>query len=238
MELQTIRATHRPGIRKNECNRLRRAGQVPAIFYGGGERGVQLALYPKEITKALSTAHGRNAVLRVEVEGEPERLALFGDIQIHPVSRELLHADLKRVSLDKPVHVSVPVETTGKAAGVTAGGELRLVFRRVPVRCLPEQIPAKIVVDVTTLELNAVIPAGKLPVAEGVSVLLPADLTVVAVVTEDKRESAEETAAAATPAAGAAPAAAAAGKGAPAAGGKAAAPAAAAKAPAKDAKKK
>jgi len=132
--------------------------------------------------------------------------------------------------------VEVPLELTGKAAGVVAGGTLRQVFRKLPIRCLPNLIPVKLVHDVTTLGLDGHVAAKDLGLPEGVSVRLPAEQTVASIVHEIVRG--EEDAAAAAPgaapaagAAAAAPAAGAAAKGAaPAA--KGAAPAAKAAAPA------
>jgi large subunit ribosomal protein L25 len=134
-----------------------------------------------------------------------------------------------QIHLDQPVNVEVPLELTGKAAGVVAGGTLRQVFRKLPIRCLPGQIPVKIVHDVTSLALDGHVGTKDLALPEGVSVRLPPEQTVASVVTEIIRQE-EETA----PAAGAAAAAPAAGAAAPAAGA-AAAPAkgAPAKAPAK-----
>ncbi|MGD0530630.1 MAG: 50S ribosomal protein L25, partial [Polyangiaceae bacterium] len=135
--------------------------------------------------------------------------------------------------LDKPVDVNVPLFTTGKAVGVTAGGVLRIVYRTVPVRCLPDRIPVKLEADVTHLELGMHVSTQELKLPEGVSVRLPPEQTLVAVVAPEKEEVVEALPGApgTAPAAGAA----AAGAAAPAAGG--AAPAAEA-APAKDEKKK
>jgi large subunit ribosomal protein L25 len=137
--------------------------------------------------------------------------------------------------MDQPVNVEVPLELTGKAAGVVAGGTLRQVFRKLPLRCLPGLIPVKVVHDVTSLAEDGHVAAKDLALPEGVSVRLPPEQTVASIVHEIMRGEDESAAApGGAPAAGAAAAAApaagaAAAKGAPAAK---AAPAAA-KAPAK-----
>jgi large subunit ribosomal protein L25 len=99
------------------------------------------------------------------------------------------------------VDVEVKLELTGKPAGVTAGGELHQVFRKLPVRCRPGQIPVKLVHDVTGLELDTAAHVKELNLPEGVEVLLPPDRTVAAVVTAKKRKDEEEEAAAAAAAA-------------------------------------
>jgi large subunit ribosomal protein L25 len=116
-----------------------------------------------------------------------------------------VHADFVQVHLDRPVEVDVPFELTGKPKGLASGGVLRQVFRRLPVRCLPHQIPVKLSHDVTELELNDHVLVSALALPEGVTVRLPGNQTVAAVVMEAKvvEEETKEGAAAeaATPAA-------------------------------------
>jgi large subunit ribosomal protein L25 len=152
------------------------------------------------------------------VTGHKKLTVLIRDFQYHPLSRELLHADFVQIALDQPVDVDVPLEPVGKAKGVVDGGILRQVYRRVPVRCLPEKIPVKISHDVTSLGLNEHILAKDLAVPEGVAIRLPPDQTVLAVAMEKQQVEEEE----AKPADAAAAAAAA--PGAPAAGATGAAP--------------
>ncbi|WP_394849291.1 50S ribosomal protein L25 [Pendulispora brunnea] len=216
---------------KGEAKRLRRSGQVPAVAYGKTLAATPIAVAPKEVINILKSEHGKNTVIRVQVAGS-ERLVMIRDYSYHPVRRDLEHVDFVEVKLDEEIDVDIPLFTTGKAEGVVKGGILRQVYRTLPVRCRPDRIPLKIEVDVTSLELNGHISTQQLQLAEGVSVRLPAEQTLVSVVAPEKDRSAEEAAAAAPGAAGAAPAAAAGGKAAP------AAKDAKAAAPAKDAKKK
>ncbi|HWL87930.1 MAG TPA: 50S ribosomal protein L25 [Polyangiaceae bacterium] len=213
---------------KGEARRLRRTGQVPAIAYGKSLASTPIAVSPKEVINILKSEHGKNSVIRVQVGGA-ERLVMIRDYSYHPVRRDLEHVDFVEVKLDEDIDVDVPLIATGKPEGVVKGGILRQVYRTLPVRCRPDRIPLKIEVDVTPLELNGHIFTQHLKLAEGITVRLPAEQTLIAVVAPEKDRSAEEAAAAvpgaaaATPAAGAAPAA---------------KDAKAAAAPAKDAKKK
>jgi large subunit ribosomal protein L25 len=231
MDAIKVSASRRDGSGKGAARRLRSEGRIPAVAYGKDLPTQALAIAPEAIKSVLTSARGRNTVVTLDVDGKAALTVLLSDFQYHPVSRELLHADFLQIHLDQPVNVEVPLELTGKAAGVTAGGTLRQVFRKLPVRCLPGQIPVKISYDVTELGLDGHVPAKDLKLPEGVSVRLPAEQTVASVVTEIVRAE-EETAPAAGAAAGAA---AAPGAAAPAAGAAAAAPAKAApaKAPAK-----
>jgi large subunit ribosomal protein L25 len=148
----------------------------------------------------------------VQVEGQDNFTALLCDYQYHPISRSFLHADFLQIGLDQEVDVEVALELTGKAAGIVLGGTLRQVFRVLPLRCLPENIPVKISVDVTPLGLDGHVQVRDLALPPGVSVRLPPERTLVAIVKE--KQAMEEEAA---PAAAAAAAPAAAGKAEPAA---------------------
>jgi large subunit ribosomal protein L25 len=248
MEIIKLSATTRPDCGKSPSNRLRRTGNIPAVCYGKGLPAFSVAVGPKELLQVLKSAHGKNSVIELNVKDAQSYTVMVRDFGYHPISRDLLHADFLQVKLDQPVDVSVPLRCTGKAKGLVAGGILQQIFRLIPIRCLPEQIPVDVEIDVTELELGESIKAGKIVLPEGVKVRLPEDQTVVVVAIPDKGEEAPAAvpgapaAAAAAPAAaakGAAPAAAAKGA-APAAAAKGAAPAAAAKgaAPAKPAAKK
>jgi large subunit ribosomal protein L25 len=222
MELTKVAVTRRAEHGKGEASRLRRDGKIPAVAYWKGESALTMALAPKQLVDVLTTERGRNTVLELNVEGGENFPVLLTDFQYHPVTRKLLHADFLRIALDTPVEVDVPFVTTGKCIGIVNGGTLHVVYRKLPVRCLPKDIPVKIQLDISALDVDAHVAVKDLPLPEGVSVALPPTQTVVAVVTEAGGEG-EAVAAGGEAAAGAA------GKAAPAAAGKAA-PAAAAKA--------
>jgi len=193
------------------------------VSYGGGGPATMMTVAPKEVLSILRSDHGQNSVIDMHLDGGADKLVMIRDYSYHPVTRALEHVDFIQVDLNSPVDVEVPLLSHGKAAGVTAGGVLRQVYRSLPIRCLPRQIPLKLDVEVTHLNLSEHISTKDLVLPEGVSVRLPPEQTLIAVVAPEKeREAAEETAAAAPAAA------------APAAGAKDAKAAA----PAKDSKKK
>ncbi|HEU4408103.1 MAG TPA: 50S ribosomal protein L25 [Polyangiaceae bacterium] len=207
MDIVKIDADNRPEIGKGPNRRLRNAGKIPAIAYGPGLPTVHLAVSPKAILTALKGVHGRNTVLELNVDGGRKITALVRDYAYHPVSRELVHVDFVEVKLDKEVDIDVPFATTGKAAGITAGGTLRVVYRTLPLRCVPEKIPAKVEHDITNLGLNEVVKANQIKLPEGVRIRLPDDQTIATIIAPEKDrgdEGAEAAAGAAAPAAAAA----------------------------------
>ena len=209
MELRKFSAAVRAENGKGASARLRRTGQIPAVAYGKGLPAQSLAVSPGDLSSVLKSEHGRNSVIELDVTGQNKLTVLIRDFQYHPLSRELLHADFVQIALNEPVDVDVPLEAAGKAKGVVDGGLLRQVFRRVPVRCLPEKIPVKLVHDVTSLGLNEHVLVKDLSVPEGVTIRLPAEQTVLAVafekqVVEEEEAKPADAAAAAAGATGAA----------------------------------
>jgi len=225
LQMPALKANPRNDVGKGAARRLRATGQIPAIAYGKGLPSTPVSVSPKEVLGILKSERGKNSVIELELDaGKKKILAMIRDYSYHPLNRDLEHVDFVEVKLDQPVDVDIPLVTTGKAVGVTLGGVLRQVYRTIPVRCLPDRIPLKVETDVSHLKLGEHIATQDLKLTEGVTVRLPAEQTLVAVVAPEK-ERAEDVAAA--PGAPGAPAAA----GAPAAGG-AAAPAAGGAAPA------
>lgn len=167
---------------------------MPAVAYGAGEEALSLAVSPKELGRILGGERGLNTVIELALEGKPNMATLVVDYQIHPVTRAFLHADFKRIDVDKPVDVEVKLELLGRAAGVTAGGELNQVFRKLPLRCLPANIPVKLTHDVSEVGLDSVVHVKDLQLPEGVEVLMAPERTVAAVVSKKRRKDDEEAA--------------------------------------------
>jgi large subunit ribosomal protein L25 len=208
METIKVVASRRSDSGKGAAHRLRATGKIPAVAYGKQLPAQALAVSPDALKAVFASAYGNNNVIELDVEGKDKITVLLRDYQYHPVSRALLHADFVQVHLDQPVDVEVPLELTGKPQGVIKGGTLRQVFRKLPIRALPSNIPVKIVHDVTTLDLDGHVAPKDLSLPEGVAVRLPPEQTVAAIVHEVVREEeAAPAAAAAAPAAGAAAAA-------------------------------
>jgi large subunit ribosomal protein L25 len=145
----TLSAVKRDTRGKNEARRLRAAGRIPAVLYGGGSESLAVAVDPKLLSRILHSDSGVNTLIALEVEGETTRV-IVKDYLLDPVKHHLLHADFYRVAMDQLITVTVPIELTGEAKGVKQlGGVLDFVHRDVEIECLPGEIPESIEVDVT-----------------------------------------------------------------------------------------
>lgn len=159
-----VEAATRETRGKNEARRLRQAGKIPAVLYGGKGEAVSLSVNAKEIGAILRSPSGHNTLFQVDLGGKHEP-AIVKDWLVDPVSGRLLHADLLRIAMDVRMRVKVPVHTFGEPTGVKVqGGVFEVVTREVEIECLPGEIPEEFKVDVSGLELNKAVRAGELPI--------------------------------------------------------------------------
>lgn len=177
MEIVKLKSENRTKTGKSVARELRRRDMMPAVFYGPGVETQSLAVSPKELHTAVTGEYGLNRLLSIEVGGQSKKV-LLGDYQYHPVTRELLHADFIQVDDAREVNIEVPFEFEGKAKGLVMGGRLRQVFLKLPVRCLPANIPAKLTFDVSPLDVDDTVTVEALTLPAGVTVRLPAHQTV------------------------------------------------------------
>ena len=151
---------------KNAARRLRLTGNVPATVYGLGKAPRAISVNTKAMTSVLKEPSGHNRVFNIKCDGVQEH-AMAVDYQIDPVKHSLLHVDLLRVDVGKPVTVSVPIEAVGTAFGVKAeGGFEEMVSREVRIECLPLDIPESLEVDITDLHVGQAIRAKDLPASD------------------------------------------------------------------------
>ena len=237
MEFAKVNVDVRSAAKKGAARKVRGGGAFPGVLYGRKREPLAVTFNEKELLSSLDKEKRRNTVLTLNVRTEAGRTAseevtaMVRDAQIHPLSRRLVHVDFLAVDLNAEVHVTVPLVLTGKAIGVTNGGNLHQSMHVVPVAAKPAAIPTKLEVDVSALDIGDALHVSDLKLGAGVRVVLDAKEAIASVVAP-KAEKVEE--AAAAPVEGAVPAE---GAAAPAAGG--AAPAAgAAAAPAAGGEKK
>src|SRR6058998_2182062 len=164
----------REGTGKEIAKRLRRAGAVPAILYGGTKTET-VSLDPKAVLRMIHGHEGTTQLLTLTFEGETgngARLAIIRELQFDPVSDALLHVDLQEVSADRAITVRVAVRPVGEAAGVRdQKGILNLVLHELEVSCLPTAIPQRIDADVSALMIGNVLTVRELVAPAGVRIL-------------------------------------------------------------------
>jgi len=150
----TITAEKRDVFGKNSNRRLRKVGKMPAVLYGGSAEAMPLVLDKKDIFRIMKTESRENTLFKVAVGSETGD-AMIKELQLNPVTHEVLHADLVRIAMDKLLHVTIPIVPVGEAVGVKVdGGFVDPLTREVEVECLPGDIPESIEIDISGLHLN------------------------------------------------------------------------------------
>ncbi len=140
----------RANLGKAEAKRLRSESQVPCVLYGGKE---QIHFSSPMILFRDLVYTPEAAFVKLNIEGN-EYSAILQDIQFHPVSEVILHADFLALSDDKYIKMDIPVRFTGTSPGIIQGGKLVVKLRKVRIKALPANMPEAITMDVSNLQLG------------------------------------------------------------------------------------
>ncbi len=218
-----LKAEPRTNVGRSGVRKLRARGIIPAVIYGGKVKPQSLQVAARDINAMMSHASGENVLVDLEIAGEKSnRAALVQEVQHSPVRGEIVHVDFHAISMDETIQAEVPLEPTDTPVGVkTFGGLLEQSLRSLAIECLPRDLPDRITVDVSQLNIGDSIHVRDIQLPSGVTAKVPLDLTafsVLAPVVEEEPVAVEAEAAAAGPevitekkeegeAAGAAPAA-------------------------------
>lgn len=187
---------------RNAVKQVRARGGVPAVIYGSHDQATNLEVSRREIDALLKHAVGENILVELEIEDggkKSNRLSLIQEVQHHPLRGDILHVDFHAVSMTEEITADIVIEAFGEADGVkNFGGLLEQSMRSVSIRCLPQNLPEIIRVDVSPMKIGDSVHVRDLPLPAGVTAVDDADLTVLTVA---EPTVAEEPVAAAAPAA-------------------------------------
>ena len=199
-----ISAVKRDAKGTGASRRLRRAGSVPGVLYGGGKDAVTIELNAKDLFMQFRHEAFHASILKLNLDGKKESV-LLRDYQMHPVRNTIQHVDFQRVSATEKIHVKVPFHFTNAdvAPGVKLGGGIVAhVQTEADVSCLAKDLPEFIEVDVGTLEMGQSIHLSQIKLPKGVEFVQLAhgnDLAVASIaktrgsVADDAAESAAPT---------------------------------------------
>ena len=191
MKSLTINGTPRENKGSSNARRERRDGLVPCVLYGGSEQ-VHFLAEKRDFKQLIYTADVH--LVKLSLNGK-EYNTLMKDVQYHPVTDAVIHADFLELFDDKPVITSIPVRVKGNAPGVIAGGKLQQKLRKVKIKALPGQLPEQVEVNISSMKIGDTIKAGSISI-EGVELLDSPNAVVVAVKTSRAAASAKDDAAA------------------------------------------
>ena len=154
----------RANFGKTEAKRLRREGMVPCVVYGGEK---QIHFYTPMILFRDVVYTNEAHFVSLIIEGEPEPFeAILQDVQFHPVSEIIMHADFLQLFRGTPIKMDIPVRPVGSAPGTQQGGKLIRKIKYLRVKALPKNMPEIIEVDVSALGLGQSVKVGELAAGE------------------------------------------------------------------------
>ncbi len=184
MELIEINAKTRTTTGNGPARVLRREGRIPAILYGPTTEPVKLSVEISELKQAFKKTAAAQALINLVVQGDENytKSVMVKELQTHPTSEAILHADFYEIDMSRKISVSVPILPVGKSKGVEEGGLLQSIRRELEIVCLPDKIPEVIEVDVTELAIGDSLHVKSIPLPEGVEVQTETDFTVLTVV--------------------------------------------------------
>jgi large subunit ribosomal protein L25 len=176
----TLKVAPRAEFGSRSSRRLRGEGLVPGVVYSGGSEATAFQVPEREVRTVI--AEGA-ALFDLEVEGSKAVPVVVKEQQMHPVRGNLQHIDLQEVNLDEKIQAEVAIELEGadSAPGVKGGGVLEHVTREITVEALPTEIPDRILLDVSEMEINDTLQLSVVPAPQGVTFIAddPEEITIV-----------------------------------------------------------
>lgn len=201
MDKKIIEARTRTTTGKAAAKRLRREGRLPAVMYDNVGKSVLLDLDEKDFAKLFLTIT-ESTLIDVKIDGSRDAIAFVKDAQYNIITDKVTHVDFYEVEAGKKLRTKIPVRLTGSPEGVRTGGILETGTEELEVECLPKNLPPRVVVDVTDLQINHSVHVKDIVVPEGVKVLTDPHLTIATLkYTKAEVPSSEEEAAGEEPAA-------------------------------------
>jgi large subunit ribosomal protein L25 len=167
--MNILKATKRTSTSTGQVNKLRSAGFIPAVLYGGKKNNINISLKKLQLQDLVRTETFTSKVFDLDIDGNPEKV-LPREIAYDPVSDEAIHIDFIRIIKGSVLNLEIPVKFINfeKSPGLKKGGVLNIVRRKVELKCPTENIPDEIVVDLYNTEINSSLKISSVKLPENV----------------------------------------------------------------------
>lgn len=194
MHTITLEVDKRNEYGKGPARRLRATGKAPAILYGKKSEPIALSIGLHEFKKLLEK-EGSNAIFDLNINtdsGVISRKAMLKDRLVRPIDGAILHMDFLEIRMDETIEVSAHLEFVGEPVGAEKGGSFQIILRELRIETLPNNIPEKIEVDVSQLDIGHSIHVEEITLPEGVKALMDPSLAVATILTQRKETAGTE----------------------------------------------
>ena len=168
--MNLIEATIRNTNTKGEINSLRINGNIPAIIYGGSEKNQKVSLSKKVLINLIENENFLSKIISLNLDGKSENV-LPKEVTYDPITDEPIHIDFLRIVKEAKVIIEIPVKfiNNDKSPGLKRGGVLNIVRRKVELKCLSENIPNELVVDLAEVDIGASFKISSIRLPENVT---------------------------------------------------------------------
>ncbi len=184
----------RDGFGKGPNRRLRATNMVPGVYYSAEGKNIAVQM-PELPLQKMYAEMGRTTVFTLEIEENGQKSThpvMIWDVQRHPYKNQFTHIDFYGVDLEKEVKIMVAIEFEGTPKGVKLGGKLETYRERVQLMGKPADIPKKITLDVSDMDLNVTIRVADIALPDGVQALYDQNFAVVSVVSKSADAGSDE----------------------------------------------
>jgi large subunit ribosomal protein L25 len=196
MEAIALRASARKTSGKGPARRARTSGLIPAVFYTPQAESLMLTVNAGDM-KDILKSNDENIFINLQIEEEGksrDRISIIKDIQIDPLTRQIIHIDFYEINMDHKLTVDVPIHFKGTPKGIKLGGELQTMKKEISLSCLPSILPDHIDVDISGLNVGDSLRVRDLRLSEGMTILESEDaiLAMISATRETMKSEAEE----------------------------------------------
>lgn len=178
-----LKAEPRQDRGKSATRKMRAAGRTPAVVYGHHEETRLLTVDTHELDLLFRRVHWENTIIELDIEGEKGGAVrtLVREVQAHAHKPFVFHVDFQQIHAGERVHVSVPIRLVGTAPGLKSGGVMMQTVTDLDIRCMPDNIPEYLEVDISGLEIGDAMHLSDIALPEGVEAEIDADSTICSV---------------------------------------------------------
>ena len=173
-EQVSLVASERQSEGKSANRNLRRSGYIPGVLYGGKEEPKKISIMEKDIVKATEIAGFATQILRISMDGKDVDVVVK-EIQRHPATSRVLHADFMRVDPDSKITLVVPIRTLNDESCIgvkVSGGQVNHLINDIEISCLASNLPEQLEIDVQEMDIGDTISLSEIKLPEGVEITI------------------------------------------------------------------
>ncbi|QGG48703.1 50S ribosomal protein L25 [Heliorestis convoluta] len=185
MEVIPLKVQKRERGSRGQLNKMRNQGLLPAVLYGKQKDDLLLSVPVKDLQTILHSEGGLNSIIALQLEGqasEDKHTVVVRDIQRDPITRSFNHVDFQQINMNEVISAELPIHFVGESVGVNAGGVIQHGIRSLQVEGMPAQLPGRIDVDITQLDLHDKLFVRDIQAPEGIEITSDPEQVVLSIV--------------------------------------------------------